>query len=187
MSNSRVITKVLAGLQDLLLGEGTVNQKRGNGSYTIDKIRLLYPANNREELSVLDPGKVPKARLYLSKRVHDLVFDTSEYKLVSRYNSVAKVNIVNGSASLEDSFNNSNVETVSYNSILALTVELDLVNASYIARADLVGPRGYKYVVKHTGTTLNTFEFSFIDTTTGLVVDISSVPELNIVVTIEPV
>lgn len=59
----RTITKVLGGQEDLLFGEGTVQQARSGGLYEISKIRGFYPCNSQEELDDLDPVLFPKALL----------------------------------------------------------------------------------------------------------------------------
>ncbi len=57
------IKKNLAGEEDLLFGEGSVNQSRGGGNFTIHGIRGFWPVNNQTELDELDPVKHPKAVL----------------------------------------------------------------------------------------------------------------------------
>lgn len=61
MANSTtLVKKQLAGLQDLLLGKGTAQQIRGQGTYTIDKIRLLLPIDTLDVLSTADPDLFPE-------------------------------------------------------------------------------------------------------------------------------
>lgn len=57
----RVITKNLAGLEDLLLGEGQENQTRSGDLYPITKIKLLWPCTTLIELQTLDPAKFTRA------------------------------------------------------------------------------------------------------------------------------
>ena len=78
---TKVIKKSLAGQEDILFGEGTVNQARGEGNYAISKVRLVYPVNSVAELDALDPTKFPKAALYTSGVVtlYEYNADTDTY------------------------------------------------------------------------------------------------------------
>lgn len=61
MSDSTaLIKKSLAGLQDLTLGKGTEEQQRGNGVYTIDKVRLMLPIDSLDVLTTLNPEQFPE-------------------------------------------------------------------------------------------------------------------------------
>jgi hypothetical protein len=53
----RVITKNLAGLEDLLLGAGQENQVRSGDTYPITKLMLVWPCSSIEELADLDVDK----------------------------------------------------------------------------------------------------------------------------------
>lgn len=64
----RVITKNLAGIEDLLLGEGQENQVRSGDLYPITKIKLLWPCSTLEELQALDPTKFQRA--YFNGKVY---------------------------------------------------------------------------------------------------------------------
>ena len=57
----RVITKNLAGLEDLLLCEGQESQTRSGDMYPITKIKLIWPCNTVEELQELDHTKFQRA------------------------------------------------------------------------------------------------------------------------------
>lgn len=63
MSSSRVVTKVLAAEEDLLFGEGLAQQTRAKNSYTVNKISIVKPVNNSQDLNDLDPLKYPKVFL----------------------------------------------------------------------------------------------------------------------------
>lgn len=55
----RVVTKVLAGLEDLLFGRGTVNQSRAGGTYAITKLSLPLVLTDVADLATLDSSKFP--------------------------------------------------------------------------------------------------------------------------------
>tara|TARA_R110002012_G_scaffold312664_1_gene523603 strand:- start:133 stop:483 length:351 start_codon:yes stop_codon:yes gene_type:complete len=80
--SSRVITKSLATQQDLLFGEGLQEQKRADGSFVLDKIRLVYPVNSVTELGGLDPEQFPKVRVYESNTVTDYMYKNDTYEPV---------------------------------------------------------------------------------------------------------
>lgn len=50
----REITKALAGLEDLLFGEGTASQTRDGTAYSITRISVITYANTRADLKLLD-------------------------------------------------------------------------------------------------------------------------------------
>lgn len=60
---TRKVTKVLATKEDIVFGEGTVQQDRAGTTYTLEKLRLIYPVNDESELADLDPEQFPKALL----------------------------------------------------------------------------------------------------------------------------
>ena len=64
MSTERKVQKNLAGEEDLLLGEGTVQQSRNNLKYTISKLSTIRPVNSTVELNALDPDRFKKAALF---------------------------------------------------------------------------------------------------------------------------
>ena len=53
----RIVSKNLAGLEDLLLGKGTVHQERASETYPITKIPFLYPCDSLAERDALDTSK----------------------------------------------------------------------------------------------------------------------------------
>lgn len=57
----RVITKNLAGVEDLLFGKGTVNQTRSGDVYPIEKISMVWACDTVEELAELDTEKFTQA------------------------------------------------------------------------------------------------------------------------------
>lgn len=57
------VTKSLAGLEDLLLGQGSVSQTRSGHTYPITKITLLWPCANEAELTSLDTEVIKYAYL----------------------------------------------------------------------------------------------------------------------------
>mgnify|MGYP006378670701 CR=1 FL=1 len=89
--STRVATKVLGALQDLLVGEGKAQQSRAGATYTVDKIRLLYIANSLEELNALDPTMFPKALLVVNGSYSLRVFDGAMYQHVPQLPPVASL------------------------------------------------------------------------------------------------
>lgn len=75
----RTVTKVLATQQDLLFGEGQVQQTRSGGVYVVDKIRGFYPCNSQAELDALDPEKFPKAALVTDTGVQFFKHNGTDY------------------------------------------------------------------------------------------------------------
>lgn len=57
------IKKSLAGLEDLLLGEGTVNQERGGSIYPISRISLIWPCLSELDLASIDTDLIKFACL----------------------------------------------------------------------------------------------------------------------------
>lgn len=93
MSN-RIVNKSLAAQQDLLFGELQVEQKRANGVYTVDGVRLIYPVNSLAELQELDPVQFPKARLYEGDSYTDYVWSGSAYVEVPSSDSKANADSI---------------------------------------------------------------------------------------------
>lgn len=60
----RVVSKNLAGLEDLLLGKGTVNQERAAQVYPISKIPFIYPCDSIAERDLLDTDKFQYAAVF---------------------------------------------------------------------------------------------------------------------------
>jgi hypothetical protein len=52
--SAREITKELAGQEDLLFGQSTVNQTRNGTVYPITRVDKIHPVTNRAELKLLD-------------------------------------------------------------------------------------------------------------------------------------
>lgn len=75
----RTVTKVLATQQDLLFGEGQIQQTRSGGVYLVDKIRGFYPCNSQEELAALDPEKFPKAVLVTETQMEFFRHNGTQY------------------------------------------------------------------------------------------------------------
>jgi hypothetical protein len=64
MTNTRVVSKNLAGEEDLLYGEGQVVQSRNGGNFNITQIRTIYPANSLAERDALDTDRFKKCAVY---------------------------------------------------------------------------------------------------------------------------
>lgn len=58
---ARIVTKHLAGVEDLLLGSGSVEQERAGDLYPITKLSTVWVANSVAELADLDTQKFTKA------------------------------------------------------------------------------------------------------------------------------
>lgn len=58
---ARIVTKHLAGVEDLLLGSGSVEQERAGDLYPITKLSTVWAANSVAELANLDTQKFTKA------------------------------------------------------------------------------------------------------------------------------
>lgn len=58
---ARIVTKHLAGVEDLLLGSGSVEQERAGDLYPITKLSTVWAANSVAELADLDTQKFTKA------------------------------------------------------------------------------------------------------------------------------
>ena len=78
-TSTRTLTKVLAGEEDLLYGEGLANQTRGEQSVIVNKVRGFRPVNSIEELEELDVSRFPKAVLVENGTMRFLEFDGSYY------------------------------------------------------------------------------------------------------------
>lgn len=60
----RIVSKNLAGLEDLLLGKGTVYQERASETYPVTKIPFLYPCDSLAERDALDTTKFQYAVVF---------------------------------------------------------------------------------------------------------------------------
>lgn len=60
----RIASKNLAGLEDLLLGKGTVYQERASETYPVTKIPFLYPCDSLAERDMLDTDKFQYAVVF---------------------------------------------------------------------------------------------------------------------------
>jgi len=56
----RVVTKQLAGVEDILFGISSVSQTRDGTAYTINRILKLHPLNTKAELIALDTTNADK-------------------------------------------------------------------------------------------------------------------------------
>lgn len=60
----RIVSKNLAGLEDLLLGKGSTHQERAGQTYPITKIPFLYPCDSIAERDLLDTNKFQYAVVF---------------------------------------------------------------------------------------------------------------------------
>ena len=60
----RIVSRNLAGLEDLLLGKGTINQERASQVYPISKIPILYLCDSVAERDLLDTTKFQYAAVF---------------------------------------------------------------------------------------------------------------------------
>lgn len=65
----RVVSKNLAGLEDLLLGKGSVNQERSGQVYPISKVPFIYPCDSIAERDLLDTTKFQYAAVFNAGQV----------------------------------------------------------------------------------------------------------------------
>ena len=60
----RIVSRNLAGLEDLLLGKGSTQQERAGQTYPITKIPFLYPCDSIAERDLLDTTKFQYAVVF---------------------------------------------------------------------------------------------------------------------------
>ena len=60
----RIVSRNLAGLEDLLLGKGSTQQERAGQTYPITKIPFLYPCDSLAERDALDTTKFQYAVVF---------------------------------------------------------------------------------------------------------------------------
>lgn len=85
---SRTITKMLAGIEDLLFGRGVQTQARAGGNYQISKISVPLVVETVDELADLDASKFPFVAV--STASGELSF--YEYATGTGYKAVSLVN-----------------------------------------------------------------------------------------------
>lgn len=75
----RIVSRNLAGLEDLLLGKGTINQERAANVYPISKIPILYPCDSVAELDSLDTTKFQYAIVFDAGVAKFYRYDTDKW------------------------------------------------------------------------------------------------------------
>jgi len=95
-SSTRTITKALAAEEDLLYGEGVVQQTRAGVPYNVTKIRGFRPVNDVSELNLLDSVKFPKAVLVDNGLLSFYQFNGTEYEQLV---PVTKSNVITDTSS----------------------------------------------------------------------------------------
>ena len=75
----RIVSRNLAGLEDLLLGKGTINQERAAKVYPISKIPILYPCDSVAERDLLDTTKFQYAAVFDAGIVTFYRYDTDTW------------------------------------------------------------------------------------------------------------
>lgn len=74
-----IVKKVRGGVQDLLLGKGTVQQERAGGVYNVDRLDISVPVDSIEELQALDVANYTRARVYTSvTEFVDYIYDAAD-------------------------------------------------------------------------------------------------------------
>ena len=90
-SSVRTVTKALAGEEDLLYTEDTVQQTRGDSTVTINGVRGFRPVNSQAELEDLDPAKFPKIALVINGLLEFKQWDGTQYTALTRLHKVANI------------------------------------------------------------------------------------------------
>lgn len=93
MSTVRVVKKVLAVEEDLLYGEGVVEQERAGKLYEVNRIRGFRPVNSLSELNVLDPSRFPKVALVQNGVVTLKQYNGTTYEDLAIGNTGAKASV----------------------------------------------------------------------------------------------
>ena len=75
----RIVSRNLAGLEDLLLGKGTISQERAAKVYPIGKIPILYPCDSVAERDLLDTTKFQYAAVFDAGVVTFCRYDTDTW------------------------------------------------------------------------------------------------------------
>lgn len=75
---SRIVKKVLAAEEDLLLGKGSIQQVRGDKPYFVNKLRFLKPVDSVEDISTVNTGNF--IDLYLQELYPDSGIDGGFFK-----------------------------------------------------------------------------------------------------------
>lgn len=75
----RIVSRNLAGLEDLLLGKGSTQQERAGQTYLITKIPFLYPCDSIAELYLLDTSKFQYAAVFDAGVVTFYRYDTDTW------------------------------------------------------------------------------------------------------------
>ena len=79
MSQTRTVKKSKGGVQDLLLGKGSVLQDRAGGTYTIDKLDVPVALDTVAEMQALDVAEFTRARVYSSTTAYvEYIYDESD-------------------------------------------------------------------------------------------------------------
>lgn len=82
MAITRTVKKSKGGVQDLLLGKGTVTQDRAGGAYVIDKLDLPVAVDSVEEMQALDTEDFTRARVYSDDiTFQDYIYQGGEWRL----------------------------------------------------------------------------------------------------------
>lgn len=75
----RIVSKNLAGLEDLLLGKGSTHQERAGQTYPITKIPFLCPCDSIAERDLLDTNKFQYAAVFSAGVVTFYKYDTGTW------------------------------------------------------------------------------------------------------------
>ena len=75
----RIVSRNLAGLEDLLLGKGSTHQERAGQTYPITKIPFLYPCDSLAERDALDTSKFQYAIVFDAGVVKFYRYDTDKW------------------------------------------------------------------------------------------------------------
>ena len=84
---TRTLTKVLAGIQDLVLGFGTVAQSRNGIAVTLHKVDVPTAVATSVEVAALDPAENHRARLYFTDYFVEYIYNATTAAASSSINS----------------------------------------------------------------------------------------------------
>jgi hypothetical protein len=84
MANTIIVKKAKGGVQDLLLGKGSIQQDRAGGTYTIDRLDVPVTTDTIVEMQALDILDFTRARVYFTEDTYiDYVYKPGDITGIS--------------------------------------------------------------------------------------------------------